>query len=189
MALERVLAAHGSGRKADHVTHFACAELHGARLSPSACAARHSGAVSLVCERCPVGAAHAMEQRPARCPDGTPLVRLELQRATAEAPAYTPGALLLRPICETPARLRERARRGQQASAAKHQQRRGWERGRTRGGRTYTHDGRTLTIAQWAAEPDVIARGIRRNTLAVRLSLGWTPERALTEPARARSRA
>lgn len=40
-----------------------------------------------------------------------------------------------------------------------------------------THAGRTLNATQWAAE-----LGLSANTLRSRLRLGWTVERALTEP-------
>ena len=41
-----------------------------------------------------------------------------------------------------------------------------------------THDGRTQTIREWAAET-----GVKRTTILARLKKGWTVARALTEPA------
>lgn len=44
-----------------------------------------------------------------------------------------------------------------------------------------THNGITQNITDWA-----IALGMRPQTLTERLRLGWTPERALTQPIKAR---
>lgn len=49
----------------------------------------------------------------------------------------------------------------------------------TRGGRTLTHKGKTLTVTQWAREV-----GLNKATLQVRLRNGWTTALALETPAR-----
>jgi hypothetical protein len=45
-----------------------------------------------------------------------------------------------------------------------------------------THNGITRNITDWA-----IALGVRPQTLTMRLRLGWTPERALTQPIKPRT--
>jgi hypothetical protein len=51
-----------------------------------------------------------------------------------------------------------------------------------RSNRHLTHDGKTMTIAEWAREI-----GINVDTLWNRVHAGWTIERALTEPTRQRA--
>lgn len=62
----------------------------------------------------------------------------------------------------------------------------GWVPGR-RGpgrGRRITHGGRTLNAAEWARQPEQIALGITESLIRNRMRLGWSAERALTEPNR-----
>lgn len=48
------------------------------------------------------------------------------------------------------------------------------------GYRYFTHNGKTLTLSQWAKET-----GINKRTLSYRIdSLGWSIEKALTTPVR-----
>lgn len=184
------------------MTHFACRELHGVRLSPAACAARHSGAVSLVCERCPVGAAHAMGQRPERWPDGSPVVRLTLSAASAPPPVRRHVERIRDRGSEPLARgltdeeraerrraakkryeAKRRAARGERAPATT---RKGCGIGVSHGGRVIVWGERALTATQWSHETDVAALGLGPETIATRVhQQGWDPERALTTPPRA----
>lgn len=43
--------------------------------------------------------------------------------------------------------------------------------------RTYTHDGKSLTIAEWSR-----ATGLTKSTIGARLRKGWSVERTLTTP-------
>lgn len=55
--------------------------------------------------------------------------------------------------------------------------------------RTITHDGQTLTFAEWAKKPEIAARGITVYMLYDRLKAGWSAADALTVPKVARSEA
>jgi hypothetical protein len=46
----------------------------------------------------------------------------------------------------------------------------------------YTFGDRTLSLAEWAREPDVAALSLSSDALGARLRLGWSLERALTTP-------
>ena len=48
----------------------------------------------------------------------------------------------------------------------------------------YTFNGKTLTLRQWSAQPEVRALGLAEFTLRTRLKSGWPITRALTEPSK-----
>lgn len=69
---------------------FVCDPKQGIRLRAEACGARHEHAGAegrpgviklddLVCRTCPVGRAHRAGETPARWPDGSPILRIDLQ--------------------------------------------------------------------------------------------------------------
>lgn len=47
-----------------------------------------------------------------------------------------------------------------------------------------TYHGKTQAISEWAKEPDIMALGISAGLLQLRLSRGWSEERAFTTPQR-----
>jgi hypothetical protein len=66
---------------------------------------------------------------------------------------------------------KQQAYRGQRKQA-QHVQR---KRTNSKRAKTYTHDGRTLTLAEWA-----LTTGLSKDTIYSRLHSGWSIERALT---------
>lgn len=49
--------------------------------------------------------------------------------------------------------------------------------------RTYTHNGQTLTVAEWSS-----LTGLRKSTIGARLRKGWSIEQTLTRPRSARGK-
>lgn len=52
----------------------------------------------------------------------------------------------------------------------------------TRQNRILTFNGKSLCVAEWAEQPEVIALGLKASTIRSRLILGWSEERIFTTP-------
>lgn len=141
--------------------HFVCVPL-GTKLSRSSCAERHAKAGKIQrglyatnvvlhapsCATCPIGAAHARGEEPSAWPDGA---RLEL--------------VTIKPaVSSVKAALSE-----YQAHRVAHRRGAGMPQAMT-----ITHDGRTQTLREWAAEV-----GVAPKTIGWRVTHGWTPAQAL----------
>ncbi len=173
---------------------FTCVVLN-VRLTRSGCGAAHkragkgalrvglsnSNRASPACRDCAIGAAHARGQQPASWPDGAPIAtdtcivdatpHVSAPRVTARASMITAKKSRLL------AADRPRAPQPPQRKPATTRQR----VYQSRRGRVYEHDGRALTITEWAQQPEVIARGITRGGLNKRINQhGWSIENALT---------
>lgn len=141
------------------------------------------------CRRCDVGHAHAAGSRPDRWPDGTPIVRLDLAaRAKPSVPVVAPapqlrevpGLLVPQHQVERVRAAKEKAKKAKAKRAASERreaaQKSPWWP-------TYTHDGLTLSLSDWAGRTS-----IPHTTLADRLRRGWPIDRALTTPARPKAK-
>lgn len=182
---------------------FVCAPL-GCKLTTSACAARHRSSRSAAsptkatlwcetCATCKVGAQHELGREPARWPDGSPVVRLELSAPAPEHQAPPKhverirdrgGEQLARKRKPTPEEIRAARRRAGKARKTA-TSRKGSGLGASHGGRVIAWGERHLTATQWSHEPDVKALGLKPETIWSRVHMqGWSPERALTTPPR-----
>src|SRR5690606_8156409 len=158
---------------------FVCHAVSG-KLTRSSCAKRHhaskrkapkkgrNGGMDMrlyaaACESCPIGAAHARGETPMRWPNGSAIelvaspVRL-VSAPLAALPEPEPGV-------KTKSKPKAATRSGR--------------RPRDNVLRV-TCRGRTLSLIQWGAEPEIAALGLSHDVLRWRLSHGWSVEAAFT---------
>jgi hypothetical protein len=166
---------------------FRCAPL-AVKLTRSSCAARHERAAReqrhegarrvehLVganrCATCEIGAAHVRGELPSTWPDGAPL------ELCAPINVPEPGRSKWLGSSSTsedtdPPRGPETATTTTTSNA---------EDGMARPAKTHTHNGKTLTIEEWANEPEVHSLGVTRDMIWKRLQQGWKLQDALSQP-------
>lgn len=164
---------------------FACVPL-GSRMTRSACGKRHLAANGPpprqgfsvrdeTCKTCAVGVAHAKGETAASWPDGAPVT-------TAIAGVGQPPAS--RPLAPPPPPRRSRfelppaiKRAVAPVTAVTRQPITSTESPMTNPQRKmYTHDGKTLSLDEWAARV-----GVRKEALRMRIAKGWPLERAFSK--------
>lgn len=166
------------------MTRKSCGERHAAAIANAPSSTAYGKVTRLIgdakrCAECPVGAAHLRGEEPALWPDGAPIttsaplatpgpstrwtaVHEETMRQPAEPDASGPtdGASSVAPIAIEATPRRRMARQP----------------------KLYDHNGKSLSVVDWLAQPEVRRLALTESALRMRLRDGWTIADALTTP-------
>lgn len=183
------------------LSRASCAEKHAAAKRDVRGHMPGSAAVlrSKDCLDCPIGAAHKRGERPEAWPDGSPIETTMIRagssrwlgdkdsetgsgQRSSSAESGGDGELGVDgagPTGGAAAPNQAATTHAERASEPPAKETRMPAAGT---GRKISFDGRTLTSAEWAREPDIIARGLKRDTIDYRVRQGWSTRDVLTKP-------